>query len=81
VIAAAETALLDAAELQRCAAVAAIEMQDTNLAALVAEDDEIFAERAFAARQVTELAQKTERLPEAALVFAARRSRSDLRQE
>jgi hypothetical protein len=80
VIAAAQAALERDAELERRAAMRAVQVQDADAAAPVAEDHEIFAEDAHAARRTVEVAREGHRLPEAPQVLAARGAGTDLGQ-
>ncbi len=81
-IAAADTALLDDAELQRRITVAAVEMHGTVSSGLVLEDDEILAQRTDLQGNVgLELREIRDRVPIATQIFAARCSATNLRQE
>ena len=71
VIAAANAALLDAAVLERRAAMCAVPTEQADLAALVAEDHQVFAEDADGNGEVLELRGHRHRMPEAAEIFAA----------
>src|SRR6185369_14557432 len=77
VIAAAEAALDGNAELERRAAVRAVQMQDADAATPVTEHHEILAEDPHAQRCVDEIAGEGHRLPEAAQVLPARRAGPD----
>jgi hypothetical protein len=81
VIAAADAALFDLAIFERGVAMAAMEMHAAIASTLVAEQDEVFAENALHERQIFDLTFPGGRLPETALIFAARRTRTDLGQE
>ena len=70
VIAAADTVLLHDAELERGAAVRAVTVHDTDVAALVAVGDKIFAQNADRLRHVGQFLRQANRLPEAPHVLA-----------
>jgi hypothetical protein len=55
----------------------AMQSQEADRAALVAERDEVLAEDAQPARQLGQLARQDDRLPEAAQILAAGRARTD----
>src|ERR1700730_10027470 len=55
----------------------AMQFQEADRAALVAERDEVLAENAQAARQLPQRVGQDDRLPEAAQIFAAGRARPD----
>src|SRR5260221_14664826 len=80
VIAAAYAALLDAAEFERGAAMRAVAMQEADAALAVAEDHQILAEDADRHRPAGELRGHRHRLPEAAVILAARRAGTDMGQ-
>src|SRR4029077_2322501 len=80
VVAAADALVADQAELERGAAMGAVQFQKADAAALVAVGDEVLAKDADASRQVAQFAGEDHRLPEAPLIFPARRPRPDARQ-
>jgi len=77
VVAAADAPLADQAELERGAAMGAMQFQEADAAAPVAVGDEVLAEDADAPRQVAQFAGEDDRLPEAPQIFPARRPRPD----
>ena len=77
-IAAAYPLRADEAEFERGAAMRAVQFQQTDRAALIAERDQILTQDPDPQREVAELIGETYRLPEAAHVFAARRIRPDM---
>ena len=77
VVAAADAALLDAAELERGAAVRAVLLQEPDAPAEVAERDQILAQQAHGEGQVAEIVGMQERVPEAAQILAAGRAGAD----
>jgi hypothetical protein len=80
VVAAAQAALERNGELERGAAVRAVQMEHADAPAAIAEDHEIFAEDAHAARRSIQIAREGDRLPEAPQVFAAGGAGTDLGQ-
>ena len=58
----------------------AVELQEANLSAAVAKENEVLAQDADALCQILQLGAQADRMPVAAKVFTARRSRADLRQ-
>ena len=80
VIAAHDAAFLDDAELERCAAVRAIERKQANAAGLVLEQSKILAEHTGSDRHVFQICSEADRMPEPAEVLTARRAGPDLRQ-
>src|SRR5947208_737456 len=77
-IAAAYPLRADEAEFERGAAMRAVQFQQTDRAALIAERDQILTQDPDPQREVAELIGETHRLPEAAHVFATRRIRPDM---
>src|ERR1051325_5532006 len=77
-IAAAYPLRADEAEFERGAAMRAVQFQETDRAALIAERDQILAQDPDPQRQIAEIVGETYRLPEAAHIFAARRIRPDM---
>src|SRR5262245_53215759 len=77
VIATSDTLLPDQAELERGAPMRAMQFQQSNLAPLVAERDEILPENANSPRQLAQFAGEDDRLPKAAEIFSTRRVRPD----
>jgi len=77
VIAAADAALERDPELERGAAMRAVKMQHADAATPVAEGDQVFAEDPEPQRRRREIARERDGLPEAAQIFAARRSGPD----
>ncbi len=80
VVAAAQPALERDAELERGPAVRAVQMQDAGARAPVAEDHQVLAEDAHAARWPVEIARERDRLPESPEIFAARGAGTDRRE-
>ena len=56
----------------------AMQFEQTDIAAAVAENHQLLAEDLDALRQVPEIVGKADRLPKAAQVFAARRVGADM---
>src|SRR5712671_975792 len=80
VIAAADAVLLDLAIIERGAAVAAAGVQQADTAMPVAEQDEVFAERANFSGDVGGVGHKTDRVPVTPEQFPHRRAAPDLGQ-
>src|SRR5439155_25902274 len=78
VVAAADAAPLHHAELQRCAPVRAMELEQTDLASPVAEEDQVLAQNAHPFGKVLELGGQPDRVPEAPKVLTAGCARADL---
>src|SRR4029077_984598 len=72
VIAAAEAALERDGELERRAAMRAVEMEHADARAAVAEDHQILAEDAHAPRRPVEVARERDRLPSSRPEFPVR---------
>ena len=70
-------ALLDAAELERGAAVRAVLLQEPDAPAEVAEGDQVLAQQAHGQGQLAEIVGMQERVPEAAQILAAGRAGAD----
>src|SRR5476649_1455668 len=79
-IAAANAALLDLAEVERRAAMAAARFHQPRPAGLVAEQHEILAQYAHLARRVRGVRAESDRMPIAAHQLAHRRATPDLGQ-
>ena len=77
-VAAADPLVVDQAKFQRGAAMRAMQLQQADGAALVAEHDEVLAEDLDPQRQIVQLVGETDRLPEAAQIFAARRAGANM---
>src|SRR5712671_5164959 len=77
-IAAAYPLCADETEFERGATMRAVQFQQTDRAALIAERDQILTQDPDPQREIAELIGETYRLPEAAHVFAARRIRPDM---
>ena len=80
VVAAADSALRDDAELERRAAVAAVPVQNRDAPLQIPEHDEVLAEDPHRERHVAELRGERHRLPVAAKQLAARRPGADVGQ-
>ena len=78
VVAAAQAALERNGELERRAAMRAVQVEHADAPAAIAEDHEIFAQDAHAARRAVQIAREGHRLPEAPQVLAAGRAGTDL---
>jgi hypothetical protein len=78
VVTAAQAALERNAELERRAAMRAVQVEHADAPAAIAEDHEILAEDAHAARRSVQVAREGHRLPEAPQVFAPRSAWTDL---
>jgi hypothetical protein len=78
VIAAANTAFADQPEFERGAAMRAVQLQQADGAALVAEHHQLLAQDPKFDRQIRDVVGVADRLPEAAEILAARRVRSDV---
>src|SRR5205814_6482654 len=77
-IAAAYSVGVDQPEFQRGPAVWAVQLQQPDGAAPVAKRHELLPQDLDAVRQIAQLVGETDRLPEAAQIFAARRTRADM---
>src|SRR5439155_23953852 len=77
VIAAADALVADQAELERGAAMRAMQFEETDGAGFVAERDEVLTENAQPPRDLAQFAGEDDRLPKAPQIFAARRPRPD----
>jgi hypothetical protein len=71
VVAAADAFLCNQAELQRRATVTAVEVQDPDIAAAVAEHHQVFAQDLGAHWNVVELIEESDGMPKAAQILAA----------
>ena len=80
VVAAADPALRDDAELERRSAVAAVPVQDPDPALQIAEHDEVLAQDAHRERYVAELRGERHRLPVTAKQLATRSPGADMGQ-
>ncbi len=80
VVAAANPPLTDQAVLERRAAVRAVQLEQPDATAPVAEQHEILPEDPEAQRNVRQLPREGDRLPEAAEILAARRAGADPRE-
>ena len=78
VVATTDPLLAHKPEFERCAAMRAMQFEEPDGAALVAEHHQFFAEDLDPLRQVFQFVGKADRVPEAAHVFAARRLRADM---
>jgi hypothetical protein len=79
VVAAANSALLDDAILERSAAMTAVASKNAHVAVSITECDEVLAKDPYFVRHLSYLTRQTDRLPESADVFAERRTRTDPR--
>jgi hypothetical protein len=77
-IAAAYPLRVDQPELQRRAAMGAMQFQQPHDAALVAENDQFFPQDFDPVRQVAQFVGKADRLPKSAQVLAAWRAWTDM---
>jgi len=80
VIAAADALFGQDAVFERRVAVTALQVHDAKPARQVAECDQVFAQRPHPERHLAELGFVADRLPEPAMVFAARRATPDFDQ-
>src|SRR5262249_21239745 len=80
VVAATNAAFGENAKLERGVAMATAQMQDADAALEIAEHDEVLAKGPRAQRNITQLADVADRMPEAVLVFAARRPPANFRE-
>jgi hypothetical protein len=74
VVAAADAALGNDAVLERCTAVHAMPMQQSDASRAIAKHHQVFAQQAHGHRQVLEFGAEQKRMPVAAQVFAAGRA-------
>src|SRR5262249_50238849 len=77
-VAAAYALGVDQPEFERGPAVWAVQLQQPDGAAPVAERHELLPQDLDAVRQIPQLVGEADRLPEAAQIFAARRARADM---
>jgi len=75
VVAATQAALEWNGEFERRAAMRAVQVEHADASAAIAEDHEVLAQDAHAARRTIQIARERHRLPEAPEVFAARSGR------
>jgi hypothetical protein len=78
VITAADPLVADEPEFQGCAAVRAVQLEQSGGSTAVAEGDQFLAEDFQPHRQVLQIVGVADRLPEAAHIFAARRVGADM---